>query len=129
MQYKLPVKCRQRAAAFHSGSFTFNLDPREAHESESDLETDVLFFDVHLFLPPPLCSSFILLFIKIPLIPGVGTRDYYRKLGYELDGPCELMSMSWFITEWSEPRRSRFPFGLNFPRPCFPNLACLWEPS
>lgn len=24
---------------------------------------------------------------KIVVISGVGTRDYYRKLGYELDGP------------------------------------------
>lgn len=24
---------------------------------------------------------------KIAVISGVGTRDYYRKLGYELDGP------------------------------------------
>lgn len=25
--------------------------------------------------------------VKIAVISGVGTRDYYRKLGYELDGP------------------------------------------
>ena len=25
--------------------------------------------------------------IKLAVISGVGTRDYYRKLGYELDGP------------------------------------------
>ena len=24
---------------------------------------------------------------KISVISGVGTRNYYRKLGYELDGP------------------------------------------
>lgn len=24
---------------------------------------------------------------KMAVISGVGTRDYYRKLGYELDGP------------------------------------------
>lgn len=24
---------------------------------------------------------------KIAVISGVGTRDYYRKLGYQLDGP------------------------------------------
>lgn len=24
---------------------------------------------------------------KLAVISGVGTRDYYRKLGYELDGP------------------------------------------
>jgi len=24
---------------------------------------------------------------KITVISGVGTRNYYRKLGYELDGP------------------------------------------
>jgi elongator complex protein 3 len=24
---------------------------------------------------------------KIAVISGVGTRDYYRKLGYELEGP------------------------------------------
>jgi elongator complex protein 3 len=24
---------------------------------------------------------------KIAVISGVGTRDYYRRLGYELDGP------------------------------------------
>lgn len=25
--------------------------------------------------------------VKISVISGVGTRNYYRKLGYELDGP------------------------------------------
>lgn len=25
--------------------------------------------------------------VKIAVISGVGTRDYYRRLGYELDGP------------------------------------------
>jgi elongator complex protein 3 len=25
--------------------------------------------------------------IKLAVISGVGTRGYYRKLGYELDGP------------------------------------------
>lgn len=25
--------------------------------------------------------------VKIAVISGVGTRDYYRKLGYQLDGP------------------------------------------
>lgn len=27
---------------------------------------------------------------KIAVISGVGTRDYYRRLGYELEGPCTL---------------------------------------
>jgi elongator complex protein 3 len=31
---------------------------------------------------------------KISVISGIGTRNYYRKLGYELDGP--YMSMSLF---------------------------------
>lgn len=30
---------------------------------------------------------------KIAVISGVGTRDYYRKLGYELNGPYMLMSL------------------------------------
>ena len=25
--------------------------------------------------------------VKLAVISGVGTRDYYRRLGYELDGP------------------------------------------
>jgi len=25
--------------------------------------------------------------VRMAVISGVGTRDYYRKLGYELDGP------------------------------------------
>lgn len=25
--------------------------------------------------------------LKMAVISGVGTRDYYRKMGYELDGP------------------------------------------
>ena len=25
--------------------------------------------------------------VKIAVISGVGTRDYYRRLGYELEGP------------------------------------------
>ncbi|KAK6023729.1 hypothetical protein OSTOST_10475, partial [Ostertagia ostertagi] len=31
---------------------------------------------------------------KIVVISGVGTRDYYRKLGYELDGPYMSKSLS-----------------------------------
>ena len=34
---------------------------------------------------------------KISVISGVGTRNYYRKLGYELDGP--YMSKSLVINE------------------------------
>ena len=30
---------------------------------------------------------------KIIVISGVGTRHYYRKLGYELDGPYMAMSL------------------------------------
>lgn len=31
--------------------------------------------------------------IKLAVISGVGTRDYYRKLGYELDGPYMSKSL------------------------------------
>ena len=34
---------------------------------------------------------------KMAVISGVGTRDYYRKLGYKLDGP--YMSKSLLIEE------------------------------
>ena len=34
---------------------------------------------------------------KMAVISGVGTRDYYRKLGYKLDGP--YMSKSLQIEE------------------------------
>lgn len=27
------------------------------------------------------------LFLFIHFFPGIGTRNYYRKIGYELDGP------------------------------------------
>lgn len=30
---------------------------------------------------------------KIAVISGVGTRDYYRKLGYELEGPYMVKSL------------------------------------
>ncbi|VDP94311.1 unnamed protein product [Echinostoma caproni] len=30
--------------------------------------------------------------VKIAVISGVGTRNYYRKLGYELEGP--------YMTKW-----------------------------
>lgn len=30
---------------------------------------------------------------KIAVISGVGTRNYYRKLGYELDGPYMSKSL------------------------------------
>ena len=26
--------------------------------------------------------------VNMAVISGVGTRDYYRRLGYELEGPC-----------------------------------------
>ncbi len=32
---------------------------------------------------------------KISVISGVGTRNYYRKLGYELDGPYMSKSLMW----------------------------------
>jgi elongator complex protein 3 len=35
---------------------------------------------------------------KIAVISGVGVRGYYRKLGYELDGPY----MSKMLPEWTE---------------------------
>jgi len=31
---------------------------------------------------------------KIAVISGVGTRHYYRKLGYELEGPYMVKSLS-----------------------------------
>lgn len=31
--------------------------------------------------------------VKIVVISGVGTRNYYRKLGYELDGPYMVKSL------------------------------------
>jgi len=31
--------------------------------------------------------------VKLAVISGVGTRDYYRKLGYELDGPYMSKSL------------------------------------
>jgi elongator complex protein 3 len=31
--------------------------------------------------------------VKMAVISGVGTRDYYRKLGYELDGPYMSKSL------------------------------------
>lgn len=33
--------------------------------------------------------------VKIAVISGVGTRNYYRKLGYELEGP--------YMTKWLTP--------------------------
>ena len=33
---------------------------------------------------------------KVVVIAGVGTRHYYRKLGYELDGP--------YVSKWLAPR-------------------------
>lgn len=30
---------------------------------------------------------------KIAVISGVGTRNYYRKLGYELEGPYMVKSL------------------------------------
>ena len=31
--------------------------------------------------------------VKLAVISGVGTRDYYRRLGYELDGPYMSKSL------------------------------------
>lgn len=31
--------------------------------------------------------------IKIAVISGVGTKNYYRKMGYELDGPYMSKSL------------------------------------
>lgn len=36
---------------------------------------------------------------KIAVISGVGTRDYYRKLGYELEGPYMVKSLIEDATE------------------------------
>ena len=35
---------------------------------------------------------------KIAVISGVGTRDYYRKLGYELDGPYMSKMLTWKLS-------------------------------
>ena len=32
---------------------------------------------------------------KLAVISGVGTRHYYRKLGYELEGPYMVKSLIW----------------------------------
>ena len=32
---------------------------------------------------------------KLAVISGVGTRDYYRKLGYELEGPYMVKDISY----------------------------------
>ena len=42
------------------------------------------------------CTIIILLYTgssKIAVISGVGTRQYYRKLGYKLDGPYMSKSL------------------------------------
>jgi elongator complex protein 3 len=36
---------------------------------------------------------------KILVISGVGTRHYYRKMGYELDGPYMSKSLIWY--DWA----------------------------
>lgn len=41
---------------------------------------------------------------KIAVISGVGVRGYYRRLGYELDGPY----MSKMLAEWTEEDEERF---------------------
>ena len=41
---------------------------------------------------------------KISVISGVGTRNYYRKLGYELDGPYMSKTLS------AEPVWRKTPF-------------------
>jgi elongator complex protein 3 len=41
---------------------------------------------------------------KIAVISGVGVRGYYRRLGYELDGPY----MSKMLDEWTEEDELRF---------------------
>ena len=37
---------------------------------------------------------------KIAVISGVGTRDYYRKLGYELDGPYMSKKLTDIDDNW-----------------------------
>ena len=37
---------------------------------------------------------------KIAVISGVGTRDYYRKLGYELDGPYMSKKLTDIDDDW-----------------------------
>ena len=34
---------------------------------------------------------------KLSVISGVGTRNYYRKLGYEIDGPYMSKNLEWFV--------------------------------
>jgi elongator complex protein 3 len=34
---------------------------------------------------------------KLAVISGVGTRHYYRKLGYELEGPYMVKVLSWYV--------------------------------
>ena len=37
---------------------------------------------------------------KIGVISGVGTRNYYRKIGYELEGPYMTKSLLWHQGQW-----------------------------
>ena len=37
---------------------------------------------------------------KLAVISGVGTRNYYRKLGYELDGPYMSKTLEEEEAEW-----------------------------
>ncbi len=39
---------------------------------------------------------------KILVISGVGTRHYYRKMGYELDGPYMSKSLIWRVVQTTE---------------------------
>jgi elongator complex protein 3 len=42
---------------------------------------------------------------KLAVISGVGTRHYYRKLGYELEGPYMVKSLQPPETRWQRRRQ------------------------
>ena len=66
--------------------------------------------------------------MKISVISGVGTRNYYRKLGYELDGPYMSKSLHWCL-QLSEINLTYSPFfllsnlTLRFQRPFLPEMS------
>ena len=65
----VPVSCRDPSKFQHQGFGTLLMEEAERIALEEHFST------------------------KISVISGVGTRNYYRKLGYELDGPYMSKSL------------------------------------
>jgi elongator complex protein 3 len=83
----VPVAARDPSKFQHQGFGTLLMEEAERIAREEHGEDISYMAGVGFYFDCFLGSN------KMAVISGVGTRDYYRKLGYKLDGPYMTKSL------------------------------------